>query len=1224
MKLYISAFYLGVFSSLLLGSCASEHPQYGKNIEIHHFAKRNDSTDIAHTFFLVGDAGNADQSKAQLVLNHLKEKLNKADKNSSLIFLGDNIYPYGMPDEKSPKRKLAEEKLDFQIELSQNFKGKTIFIPGNHDWYSDGIVGLKAQQDYIQTKMNDKNAFLPKNSCGIETKKIGENIALIVIDSEWFLADWNKNMGINQNCDIKTRDDFFSEFEDQLNKNQNKTVVVAVHHPVVDHGSHGGQYSWKKQIFPLENKIPLPVLGTGINLLRATSGITHQDLSNANYIHLSERLQTLAAGRENVIFVSGHDHNLQYSENGMVKQIISGAGSKHEEAGIQYPNDFSYGNSGYAVLKIKNNGDAYVEYFGMENGKEKLLFSKDIIQTEQTTFPNYGYQFPKEMTTSVYPASKTKKSGFYQWLWGKNYRDLYSTAVTAPTLVLDTLHGGAIPVRTGGGHQTHSLRLNTEKGEYVLRGLKKSGVRFLQSVAFKNQNVIDDFQNSFADDFLLDFYTSSNPYTPLAIGTFADALGIKHTDPKLYYVPKQNALEGYNKDFGDELYYLEQRPKEDGENFDKTYSTEEVIRLLAKDEKYKIDTDLYIRARLLDMLIGDWDRHYDQWKWELKKVNNDLLLSPIPKDRDQAFVKYDGFLTRLILKMPALRHMQSFGPKIENIKWFNMEAYPLDLTFTKNATEKNWLEQAALIQEQISESTINSAFDKLPKEVQNEEVTEIKKNLEIRKNDLKKYASDYYKVLQKTVVLTGTMKKERFEVQRLSNGETEVKIFRIKKSGEELEFQKTYSPKNTSEIWMYGLGGEDLYQVKGDGKTPIKIRLIGGRQSDDYQIEKPNNTLVYDDSSGNNKVSGSHAKTRFTRQYPIYTYDYRKPKYNFLTALPNASYNPDDGVMVGMTSIYEIKGFQSPDFQTKHALKTNLFTKTLGYEIGYTGTFSFLNPRWDFSFDTGFSNSKFVKNFYGIGNTTENDKELSEQNYYRVRAQEFHAKPSINWNKNAAHFNVGLLYETIKIEQTQDRFITSGVVLPEVFNTHQFGGFQTAFHYENVNRKVNPGLGMKLDLGFEYKQDLKNSDNKTPKIETGLGFIYHLDPFEKLNLSTYAHAAWLLADDYEFFQMPTLGGNKSLRGFRFDRFYGKSTFYQTTDLRYDLGKIKNYFLPMNLGVFAGFDYGKVWNPQDQDQVWHNSYGIGIFLNALDQLGGQISYFRSSDGGRLVVGLGMDF
>jgi hypothetical protein len=55
-----------------------------------------------------------------------------------------------------------------------------------------------------------------------------------------------------------------------------------MHHPLMSNGSHGGQFSIEKQIFPLEQKIPLPVIGSFINLLRKTTGASPQDIKTNN------------------------------------------------------------------------------------------------------------------------------------------------------------------------------------------------------------------------------------------------------------------------------------------------------------------------------------------------------------------------------------------------------------------------------------------------------------------------------------------------------------------------------------------------------------------------------------------------------------------------------------------------------------------------------------------------------------------------------------------------------------------------------------------------------------------------------------------------------------------------------------------------------------------------------------------------------------------------------
>lgn len=1212
--------------SLTTISCSVQQADYGKNVK--NFEKISTIKDsIIHTFYLVGDAGNLDQDEAFHNMNILKDSLSKASENSTLIFLGDNIYPAGMPKKEDKERGLAEKKMDNQISLSNQFKGKTIFIPGNHDWYNNGIKGLKREEDYVIEKLGDKSAFAPRNGCPIETRKINKKLTLILVDTEWVLANWDKNPGINEKCDIKTREDFYTEFEDQLNKNQNRTIVVATHHPLITNGSHGGKYSWEKQIFPLENKFPLPVLGSVINLTRATGGITHQDISNQNYKKLADRLKTLIGGRKNVIVVSGHDHNLQYIEQGDIRQIVSGAGSKTESAKAVGANDFSFGKNGYAELKISNSGNAEVSFYNLNPKKSELLFRKTVLGTEEKTSKDYPKNFSEYTKASVYDSSMTKKSKLYEFLWGKHYRDYYSKKIDVKNLALDTLFGGVKPDRAGGGHQTKSLRLETKTGnEYVIRALKKSGVRFLQAVAFKNQYVVDDFDGSYADKFLLDFYTTSHPYTPLAIGEMSDKLGIRHTTPELFYIPKQKALKNFNETFGDELYYLEDRPMETEENPNKVIGTDEVILNLAKDEKYKMDEKAWIKARLFDMLIGDWDRHHDQWKFEAKKENGDVIYSPIPKDRDQAFSKYDGLILSLVMRIPDLRHMQGFDNKIRDIKWFNREPYPLDLAFTKNSSEKDWLEVADFIQNNLTENDIRKAFENLPKETQDKVSEDLIQKLLIRKGDLKKYASDYFRFLERKVMLTGTDKKDKIIVTRLPNNETEIKIYRLKKSGEELESSKIYSGKETKEIWIYALSDDDEFVVEGKPKSSIKVRLLGGLDEDKYTVSNAKNLRIYDyKSKKNNFENKGKANVTLTDDYDINQYNYKKPKYNSTLVMPNLGFNPDDALSFGVVGTYIVNNFVQNPFSQKHQLKANYFTGTKGYELAYQGIFPQLTGGWFYCLDARVTSSHYIRNFYGIGNETVNLNEEFGNRFTNVRAKELGVSPSINWEKNAVMFSAKLNYETLKVDRTDNRYVSiPGIVNADVFDTKQFGGAELKFVFENYDSKANPKLGMKFDITSGWKINLEDGKRQLPYLETGIGFMHYVTSDQKLVFSSYAKAKWLLSNDYEFYQMSTLGGNKNLRGFRFNRFYGKNSFYNSSDLRYDIGKLNNSFLPVGYGIFGGFDIGRVWNPGEISDKWHSAYGGGVWINMMDIVSVNASYFQSVDGGRVMLSLGGTF
>ena len=121
----------------------------------------------------------------------------------------------------------------------------------------------------------------------------------------------------------------------------------------------------------------------------------------------------------------------------------------------------------------------------------------------------------------------TKKSVVHKFLFGNHYRKYYSLPIEAKTATLDTLMGGLKPIREGGGHQSVSLRMSDPKGrEYVMRAMKKSATQFLQSVAFKDQYIVNDFEDTYAENFLLDFYTTSHPYTPFAVGSMADQIGL--------------------------------------------------------------------------------------------------------------------------------------------------------------------------------------------------------------------------------------------------------------------------------------------------------------------------------------------------------------------------------------------------------------------------------------------------------------------------------------------------------------------------------------------------------------------------------------------------------------------------------------------------------------------------------------------------------------------------
>jgi hypothetical protein len=1223
-------------AALILQSCATHHEQFGKNIKNPVPQNATDSSKIAHTFYLIGDAGNANEKKAQQTLGLLEERLAQSNKNSTLLFLGDNIYPKGLPNtDNQNERIIAESKLTSQLKLSKNFKGKTIFIPGNHDWYS-GIKGLERQAKFVTKYLDDKKSFLPRKSCAIDDLEINKNITLVTIDSQWFLEDWDEGTSINDDCTIKTREAFFAELESILNKNKGKTIILAVHHPLMSNGTHGGQFSVEKQLFPLEQKIPLPVIGSVINLLRKTSGASPQDLQNKQYTLFVKRVKTLLQDQDNVIVVSGHDHNLQYISKDNIKQIISGAGSKSEAAKAVSPNDFSYGRNGYAALKVYENGVAKISFYGNENKQEKLIFEQTVLEEkEDYSTKDFPTSFPETVTSTIYTKQQTKKSGFFRFLFGKHYRKYYSVPIAAKTATLDTLFGGLKPERAGGGHQSKSLQLvGTDGKEYAMRALKKSASRFLQSVAFKDQFIAKEFENTYAENFLFDIYTTAHPYMPFTIGNLAEKIGVAHTNPLLYYIPKHKALGRFNAAFGDELYMVEERPN-DSQTGVKSFgnpsaiiSTDDVMKNLQKDEKYAIDESAYIKARLFDMLIGDWDRHEDQWRWGEHKKGNKIMYQPIPRDRDQVFTKYDGALLSLLMKNPALRHMQTFKDDIKNVKWLNREPYPLDLAFLKTSDENAWLEQAKYIQENLSDADIDAAFHNLPAAVQDETVEDIKGKLKTRKTQLQRYASDYYKVLQKTVLIVGTDKDDKFIIRQKSKNKLEIEVYRLKKEGEELLYSKEFTAGKTKNIWIYGLDGDDVFEVKGSAKSAITIRLIGGQNEDSYTVENGKKVKIHDfKSKANDYLLDPKTKVLLSDDYVTSLYDYKKPKYNAFSGLPNIGYNPDDGAKIGFITNYTVYNFKQNPYTHKHVLKGNYFFATNGFELVYDALLPKIFGKWDLDLGSQFTSPNFTINYFGYGNETVNNDEALGMNYNRVRIKMLKVLPSIKKiGKYGSEIQFQTSFERIGVEETSNRFITDDDdINPAVFEIQQFAGATLKYSFENYDIPSLPTMGMGFSVAGTWKMNLDDPRSNFPALESKLNFNHKIDAKGKVVLATILNTKILLNNNYEFHQGATLGGDYDLRGFRNERFLGNQSFYQSSDIRWNIGKIRKSIVPMSYGILGGFDYGRVWLKGEDSQKWHQSFGGGLWLNGLNVITGRLTYFKSAgEEARIAFGLGFGF
>jgi len=307
-----------------------------------------------HKIFLIGDTGKP-KLQGDEVLELLKAKITVEAVNSTVIFLGDNVYPNGLPPESDPKRALAVSRLNAQLDVLKEYKGNVFFISGNHDWNKGrdgGLEYLKRQEKYVEEYLGKGNVYLPDDGMpGPVEKIINDYVRIIFINTQWWIQK-----GSRPEAD---EGKFFKDLETLLQDKSRITLMVG-HHPMYSKAVHGGNFSYKQHLFPLRviHKtlfIPLPLAGSLYPLYRKWFGAV-EDISYPPYRRMRNKLVSVFEKYENLIYASGHDHNLQYIQREKQHYLISGSGSSSSYVRKGKRSVFSIAARGFIELMAEPEG----------------------------------------------------------------------------------------------------------------------------------------------------------------------------------------------------------------------------------------------------------------------------------------------------------------------------------------------------------------------------------------------------------------------------------------------------------------------------------------------------------------------------------------------------------------------------------------------------------------------------------------------------------------------------------------------------------------------------------------------------------------------------------------------------------------------------------------------------------------------------------------------------
>lgn len=801
-------------------------------------------------------------------------------------------------------------------------------------------------------------------------------------------------------------------------------------------------------------------------------------------------------------------------------------------------------------------------------------------------------------------------------LLGENYRAAWRTKIEVPVFDIGNEKGGLKILKRGGGQQTRSLRLEAKDGkQYVLRSVEK----------YAEKAIPEALKSTVGADLIQDQISASHPYAAYVIPPLAEAAHIYHTNPQLVYIPDDPRFGKYRVDFVNSLALYEERPAgnlDDMKNFGNSHkiiSTPNLLKELYEDNDNTVDQLWVLKSRLFDMFIADWDRHDDQWRWASFKQKGGKMYRPIPRDRDQAFFVNEGFIMNKVQKKWAMPKFQGFDHQFTYVPGFNFNARYFDRDFLNQPTFQDWVNTADSLQKGLTDEVIEEAIRLWPEPIYELDGESVIAKLKSQRSHLKQYAIDQYLFLAKVVSVRGSNKKEFFLVERLDDHKTRVSMYKRtnKTDQDELLYQRTFNKNETKEVRLYGLDGDDIFEVRGKTKNGIIIRIIGGKGEDQIKDASSVNglnrkTKIYDTKEGNILDLGKEAKDLTSDRENVNTYYRNDFQYNKLIPLIIGSINPDDGIFIGGGFIYENHGFRKYPFKSRQILTAQGAIATGAFHIKYHGTFTDVFGPWDLKLDVDVSAPNSVTNFFGFGNETVFNQQADEDfnvdkaiDYYRMRFKYFNQGGMLirNFGSNAT-FGIGHHFQSAKVESDydgEDRFILDPGNVEDsarFFSWKFHEGVVLQFHYDS---RDNPNLttrGINWLTKFGAYAGLNDNSSNLATISSELSFFFSIRLPSRLTIATRFGGGHNFGTS-EFYQAQTLGGLSNLRGYRKTRFHGDSRFYNNTELRLKLGTLRNRIVPISLGIYGFNDVGRVWFKDENSNKWHHGFGGGIWLSPLN-------------------------
>jgi surface antigen Omp85-like protein len=783
----------------------------------------------------------------------------------------------------------------------------------------------------------------------------------------------------------------------------------------------------------------------------------------------------------------------------------------------------------------------------------------------------------------VVAGEKYQAGGLHRALFGADYRDLWAMPVEVPVLDLQRYAGGLRPVRRVGGQETKGLALKGADGrDYTFRGVDKDPTEILPP----------ELRESVAGSIVRDQIASSHPAGSVIVPPLLEAAGILHATPELVVMPDDPALGEFRPVFANLVGTIEVYPRPVGggnpgfEGATDIINGEEMWKRLQASPADRIDTRAFLKARLFDVFIGDWDRHRSQWRWA--KLPSSPLWQPIPEDRDQAFVRFEGFFLSLFRK--GQPRLVVFGPKYSRIEGVTFNGWEVDRKLLSELDQAAWTEVARDLQGRLTDSVLQAAVARMPAEYRARDGARLLAALKARRDAMTSEAGVYYRHLADKVDVFATDRADRVELTGLAGGGLEVTLADDAAASAPY-FHRTLLPADTDEVRIHLGAGNDRVVARGVS-TPITARVIGDAGCESVEAAGGPDVRVSDTESC------TTVKGRASLDHREYVPPPANPRAPWIpprdwgsltTSLPWLGYGPDLGAFLGASVTRVAYGFRKDSYASRQRFRAGYATAARAARVDYQGDFHRENSPTRIQIAARASGIEILR-FYGLGNET---LRLPSDDLHKVKQQQYLFAPSLVFElgRNAdfsigpevqystTSFPAGRLISAVRPYGSED-FGQVGGRASVLVDRRNRGGYATSGGLFRLEGRAFPGVwGVRSTYG-EVHGDASTYLTPGGSVQPTLA------------LRVGGKRVW---GDYPFQEAAYIGGHTTVRGLRAERFGGDGSLYGNAELRLPLGRVSG-LLPGEFGIFGLGDVGRVFLQGESSRKWHTAAGGGVWFS----------------------------